>query len=93
MVARIFSIIGELRQKGLAILLSEQNARMSLKIADYAYVVESGRIVVEGSGAELLARSDIAARYLGIGEDGARHDEQVTSLVDRLAGIISTGAA
>lgn len=92
MVSRIFSIIADLRGQGLAILLSEQNARMSLKIADYAYVMESGKIVVEGTGSDLLARSDIAQRYLGVGEEGARHDDRVTSLVGKLAGIIATGA-
>eukprot|EP01037_Dinobryon_pediforme_P029484 gene29484-33136_t len=82
MVSRIFGIIADLRREGIAILLSEQNARMSLKIADYAYVMETGKIVVEGKGSDLLARSDIAERYLGVGEEGAKHDDRVSSLLN-----------
>jgi branched-chain amino acid transport system ATP-binding protein len=54
-----------LRRDGLAILLVEQNARTALEIADYAYVLETGRVVAEGSGASLLAGGDLAAAYLG----------------------------
>ena len=52
---------------GVSILLSEQNARLSLAIADRGYVIETGKIVREGTGAELLASSDIMERYLGVG--------------------------
>ena len=54
-----------LRRDGLAILLVEQNARTALEIADHAYVLETGRVVAEGSGASLLTGGDLAAAYLG----------------------------
>jgi branched-chain amino acid transport system ATP-binding protein len=66
LVSEVFRLVCSLRDKGLAILLSEQNARMSLKIADYAYVVEKGRIALHGTGQELLSNPDIVKRYLGV---------------------------
>ena len=54
-VQDIFSIIQEINRQGVTILLVEQNANMALKIADWAYVLETGRITRSGTGAELLA--------------------------------------
>jgi branched-chain amino acid transport system ATP-binding protein len=68
LVAGIFRMIVGLRDQGIAILLSEQNARMSLAIADRAYVMEMGRITLQGTGKELLDSSDVAERYLGVGQ-------------------------
>ena len=51
--------------------LSEQNAQMTLAIADRAYVIETGSIVLHGRGRELLGRPEIAERYLGVGGDSA----------------------
>jgi branched-chain amino acid transport system ATP-binding protein len=68
LVNEIFALIAALRAEGLAILLSEQNARQSLAIADRGYVIESGRVVIEGSGRELLNDRQIAERYLGTGK-------------------------
>ena len=65
LVREIFSIIEEINQEGTTILLVEQNAKQALKIADYAYVLETGNIVMEGSGAELLASDNVAKVYLG----------------------------
>jgi branched-chain amino acid transport system ATP-binding protein len=65
LVREIFSIIEEINQEGTTILLVEQNAKQALKIADYAYVLETGNIVMEGSGEELLASDDVAKVYLG----------------------------
>ena len=65
LVAEIFRLITTLRSQGLAILLSEQNASMSLAIADRGYVIENGRVALSGKAADLLASADIAARYLG----------------------------
>jgi branched-chain amino acid transport system ATP-binding protein len=67
LVSEIFRLIAELRQRGFAILLSEQNARQSLAIADRAYVIENGRITTSGSSADILASADIAEKYLGVG--------------------------
>lgn len=64
-VQGIFDIIKTLNDEGITILLIEQNARMALKIADYAYVLETGRITHEGSGKELLADESIKEAYLG----------------------------
>jgi branched-chain amino acid transport system ATP-binding protein len=70
LVSDVFRLIADLRAQGIAILLSEQNARVSLAIADRGYIIENGRVTLSGTGAELLASSDIAARYLGLGSTG-----------------------
>ena len=65
LVEQIFSIIAELRQGGATILLVEQNANKALKITDRAYVLETGRITLSGSGRELLESEDVKKAYLG----------------------------
>jgi branched-chain amino acid transport system ATP-binding protein len=67
LVSQIFHLIAGLRDEGVAILLSEQNARLSLAIADRGYVIEKGRVTVSGTGQELLHSADIVERYLGVG--------------------------
>jgi branched-chain amino acid transport system ATP-binding protein len=67
LVDEIFRIIAAERAAGTSILLVEQNARRALAIADRAYVMERGRIVLEGTGAELLTHRDVTAAYLGGG--------------------------
>jgi branched-chain amino acid transport system ATP-binding protein len=64
-VKEIFSIIAELRESGVAILLVEQNARAALQVADYGYVLEMGEIAIEGNSAELARDARVAATYLG----------------------------
>ena len=64
-VQDIFSIIQEINRQGVTILLVEQNAHMALKLADYAYVLETGTITKSGTGAELLADESIKEAYLG----------------------------
>ena len=64
-VQDIFSIIREINRQGVTILLVEQNANMALKLADYAYVLETGTITKSGTGAELLADESIKEAYLG----------------------------
>lgn len=61
----IFKIIQEINRQGMTILLIEQNANMALKVADIAYVLETGRITMTGSGSELLENPEIKAAYLG----------------------------
>lgn len=61
----IFNIIQEINQQGMTILLIEQNANMALKVADIAYVLETGSITMSGSGQELLENPEIKAAYLG----------------------------
>ena len=64
-VQDIFSIIREINHQGVTILLIEQNANMALKIADLAYVLETGKITMSGTGAELLANEKVKEAYLG----------------------------
>ena len=64
-VQDIFSIIGEINRQGVTVLLIEQNANMALKIADLAYVLETGNITMSGTGAELLANEKVREAYLG----------------------------
>ena len=64
-VQDIFSIIREINRQGVTVLLIEQNANMALKIADLAYVLETGNITMSGTGAELLADSRVKEAYLG----------------------------
>lgn len=63
----IFSIIGELKEEGRTILLIEQNARAALKIADRGYVLETGKVIMEGEGLELLEHREVKRAYLGKG--------------------------
>ncbi len=65
LVQQIFDIIKELHEAGTTILLVEQNAEMALAIADRAYVLESGRIKLSGTGAELAKSDEIKKAYLG----------------------------
>ncbi|NWJ48442.1 MAG: ABC transporter ATP-binding protein [Chloroflexi bacterium] len=64
-VQEVFSIISELKAQGSTILLVEQNARKALQVADYAYVLESGRVVKEGAAAQLQGDPTIVEAYLG----------------------------
>jgi branched-chain amino acid transport system ATP-binding protein len=64
-VRNIFSIIEEINKSGTTILLVEQNAHMALSIANRAYVLETGKIVLEGSAKELLTNDSIRSAYLG----------------------------
>ncbi|MBQ1263715.1 MAG: ABC transporter ATP-binding protein [Oscillospiraceae bacterium] len=65
LVEQIFSIIKEMNEMGTTVLLVEQNAGMALEIADRAYVLESGRLVLSGTGKELLGSDEIKKAYLG----------------------------
>ena len=64
-VKGIFDIIREINKQGVTVLLIEQNANMALKTANYAYVLETGRIGLSGTGAELLSNEDVKKAYLG----------------------------
>jgi branched-chain amino acid transport system ATP-binding protein len=72
-VAEIFERVQTLNQDlGTTVLLVEQNARRALQIAHHAFVMENGRIVLEGPAAELAANPDVQEFYLGLSESGAR---------------------
>lgn len=64
-VQQIFDIIKEINKTGVTILLIEQNANMALQVADVAYVLETGSIVLKGSGEELLKNESVREAYLG----------------------------
>ncbi len=64
-IREIFSIIEEIKKQGTTILLIEQNAKMALSIADRGYVLETGKIVLQGTGQELLASEAVRKAYLG----------------------------
>ena len=73
LVEEIFGIVRRLVAKeGLSVLLVEQNAAMALTVAQHGYVMENGRIVLEGSAASLRANSDVREFYLGLNQLGAR---------------------
>jgi len=85
LVSDIFKLVHGMRGQGIAILLSEQNARRSLAIADRGYVIETGRVALKGTGAALLADANVAERYLGVGKAaGGLTREQQLHLVERL---------
>lgn len=64
-VKDIFDIIKEINKQGTTVLLIEQNANMALKIADYGYVLQTGSIIMSGTGEELLANEEVRKAYLG----------------------------
>ena len=66
-VREIFRIISELRRRGVSILLVEQNARAALQVADYAYVLETGQIAMQGPAHELADDPRVIEAYLGLG--------------------------
>ena len=92
-VSEIFDLIVRLREQGLAILLSEQNARLSLVIADRGYVIENGRVVLTGTGQDLLQSPEVADRYLGVGvERESQSADRSTGLARRLRELLQLGA-
>ncbi|CAM4250307.1 ABC transporter ATP-binding protein [Kerstersia similis] len=75
-VREIFRIIAQLRERGVSVLLVEQNARAALQVADYAYVLENGRIGLEGPAEALRHDARIIESYLGL---ASRHQEMLAS--------------
>jgi len=66
LVQNVFSIIKDLHNRGATILLVEQNVNQAIKVADYCYVIENGRIVMEGTGADLEKDEKVREAYLGM---------------------------
>ena len=89
-VQDIFRLVQRLRAQGLAILLSEQNARQSLAIADHGYVLERGAIVLHGPASDLLQDQEVAQRYLGLGA-AATHAGQPDDMAGRLRAFMDSG--
>ena len=90
LVEQIFAILRDLRGARIGVLITEQNARMTLAVADRGYVLENGSIVAQGSGRELLGSPQIVERYLGIGSTTSSADggAGARTLTDRLRAIL-----
>jgi len=67
LVDTIFDTVRRLHSQGTTILLVEQNARMALQVADRGYVLQTGRVVLSGTAAELQAHDAVREAYLGVG--------------------------
>jgi branched-chain amino acid transport system ATP-binding protein len=65
-IARIFEVLNEIRSRGIAVMLVEQNAEMALATADFAYVLDLGRVAAQGPARELLADERVRSAYLGV---------------------------
>ena len=73
LVQEIFGYVKRLNEEtGLTVLVIEQNARRALEVADHGYIMEQGRIVLEGPAAELRENPDVKEFYLGLGDEGSR---------------------
>ena len=64
--SEVLEVIKHLREQGITIFLVEQNVRQTLETADRAYVIENGRIVLEGKGKDLLKNEQVKTAYLGV---------------------------
>jgi branched-chain amino acid transport system ATP-binding protein len=71
-VGEVAQVIREVRERGVSVLLIEQNAALALELADYGYVLENGKVVLDGDPAELADDPDFQEFYLGIGAEGRR---------------------
>jgi branched-chain amino acid transport system ATP-binding protein len=73
LIKEIFRVISKMREEeGISILLVEQNARIALSVADYAYVMDNGRVVLDGPSDQLAENEDIKEFYLGLTQLGER---------------------
>ena len=73
LVAEIFEIVATLnREEGVSILLAEQNAMVALKCARYGYILENGRVVMDGDASTLRENEDVKEFYLGLGSTGRK---------------------
>jgi branched-chain amino acid transport system ATP-binding protein len=72
-VEEIFEIVRDLnRKEKVSFLLAEQNTNMALRYADFGYILESGRIVMDGAGSALAENDDVKEFYLGVSKEGRR---------------------
>ena len=72
MVEEVYGLLRELKASGVTLLIVEQNTRVALELADYGYVMESGRIVLEGPSSSLKSNEDVREFYLGLTVEGER---------------------
>lgn len=71
-VGEVAQVIREVRERGVAVLLIEQNAALALELADYGYVLDNGKVVLDGEPEALADDPDFQEFYLGIGAEGRR---------------------
>jgi branched-chain amino acid transport system ATP-binding protein len=77
-VDEVFSIVKDLNQKeGVTFLLAEQNTNMALRYADFGYILENGRVVMEGAAEELRNNEDVKEFYLGLSSAGRKSFREV----------------
>lgn len=72
MIEEVYSLLAQLKGSGLTLLIVEQNTRVALDLADYGYVMENGRIVLEGAASDLKSNEDVREFYLGLTMEGER---------------------
>ena len=72
MVEEVYGLLSDLKASGLTLLIVEQNTRVALELADYGYVMESGRMVLEGPSSQLKSNEDVREFYLGLTVEGER---------------------
>ena len=78
LVEEIFEIVRELNEKeSVSFLLAEQNTNIALKYATYGYILESGRVVMDGDAKELRENEDVKEFYLGVGGEGRKSFKEV----------------
>jgi len=72
MTLEVYGLLRQLKERGMGMLIVEQNARVALDIADFAYVMEGGRIVMDGTAEEMSSNEDVREFYLGLSSEGGR---------------------
>ena len=79
-VDEVFAIVRELNQReGTIFLLAEQNTAMALRYADHGYILENGRVVLDGAAADLAANDDVREFYLGLADQGQKSFREARS--------------
>ncbi|MBN8775773.1 MAG: hypothetical protein J0H13_03745 [Thiomonas arsenitoxydans] len=79
-VDEVFAIVRELNQReGTTFLLAEQNTAMALRYADHGYILENGRVVLDGAAADLAANDDVREFYLGLADRGQKSFREARS--------------
>ena len=92
LVEEIFGIVKDLNEKeGVSFLLAEQNTNIALRFAHYGYILESGRVVMDGSAKELRENPDVKEFYLGMSEGGGNHLETSEVIDDASVGLAKLG--
>ncbi|HEV2357143.1 MAG TPA: ABC transporter ATP-binding protein [bacterium] len=89
LVTEIFAVLRRLRDAGAAVLIVEQNARLALAVADRGYVLETGRVVLAGTGRELARMPEVVHRYLGVGAAIDPGSGDAAALAARLRAVLA----